>query len=221
MSVIFHRTTFGKKKKQARVINALHTTSSTVVEGWSLGLFCSHRRWEPCSHWFDHELLFINISINIHMRPSVQKLRHGWNWVMLQDNKSSSKSKPEWLKKKKKNQGVATDHWRYRPQLGWNAVTGLKRAVHKQVSANLKELKQHCKEDWPKFLYNNVGDWQSWKQFLQVIAAKGASRSYWILDCFRVFCRTAKSLRAHVKNKVFSHDYANCFGTLAILKACC
>lgn len=38
---------------------------------------------------------------------------------------------------------------------------------------------------------------------------------------FGFFCRTAKSLRAHVKNKVFSHEYTNCFGTLAILKACC
>lgn len=160
-------------------MQTLHTTSSTVVEGWSLGLFCSHRSWEPCSHWFDHELLFIHISINIHMRPSVQKLRHGWNWVMLQDNNSSSKSKPEWLKKKKKNQGVATDHWRYRPQLGWNAVTGelcISKCPQKKIGQNssttMWETDSHRENNsfkllLPKELLEATEFWSVFGSFLQ------------------------------------------------------
>lgn len=33
--------------------------SSTVVEMWCLGLFCSHGTVAPCCHWVDHELVGI------------------------------------------------------------------------------------------------------------------------------------------------------------------
>ena len=59
-----------------------------------------------------------------------------------------------------KNQGVAMVQWKSRPQpqpemLWWD----LKRAVHECMPTNLNELKQHCKEEWAKFLHNNVRDW--------------------------------------------------------------
>jgi len=38
-----------------------------------------------------------------------------------------------------------------------NAVTGPKRAVHKQMATHLNELKQ-VKKSGPKFLHNNVRD---------------------------------------------------------------
>ena len=81
--------------------------------------------------------------------PSVWKLKLGRNWVIQwhNDPRHTTKSLTEQLTIKR----IEVLQWAHQsPDLNmirmqwWN----LQRAVHQQISANLKELKQHCEEAW-------------------------------------------------------------------------
>lgn len=79
------------------------------------------------------------------MRPFVQQLKFGQNWIAEQDRdlKSSSKSTLKILKKF----NIGLLQW-LSQCLNLNMIKMLlqdvERAVHKEVPAELKELKQRC-----------------------------------------------------------------------------
>lgn len=137
-------------RKQTQHINIPHTKcQARWRRGENLWLFWSHKTWAPCSHWADHEMLCIVI-LGSNVRPSV--LQFGQNWVMDQDNdfKHSSNSTTERLKKKR----IKVLR---RPKVHWHTVVGpFKRAAHKRMPANLKELKK-----WVGHSCSTMTDWES------------------------------------------------------------
>lgn len=71
--------------------------SSMLVEGDDLGLFCSYRIWTAFSHWVHHSVYQSTCILGKTLRPSVQHLKLGWNWLY---NRSMTPrtSESEWLK---------------------------------------------------------------------------------------------------------------------------
>lgn len=100
------------------------------------------------------------------VRPTVQQLKLGQNWIKQQNNdpKHSSNLTSEWITKKKKNQGDGMAKSKSRPQyhqyieILW-PCQALKRAVQELLPSKINELKRRCKEDWAKIFQTDVTDW--------------------------------------------------------------
>ena len=109
-------------------------------------------------------------------RPSVRQVELGWRWVMQHDNDPKQQKIYNRMSEKEKNWGVAlvqSPDINMVERFWWN----LKRAVHKPMLPTSM--------NWS----NDVRDWWCFYRELlfQIIAAKGGSRSCWIMG-WTFFC---------------------------------
>ena len=84
---------------------------------YDLDLFRSYKTWAPVIESTVNSSVYRSIQVS-NMRPCMQQLKLGWNWVMQQgnDTKHSSKSTTERLK----NKSIKTARWpRKSPDLTW------------------------------------------------------------------------------------------------------